>query len=162
MCELNKFRPVVVPKPALKAIRAVPWQTVVAELNELGLELMLKAKFPPDRYLYHVDEEDWGKLVPHLTFSGESYIYTPEAPDCDDYAKKASAEAAFLFHVSCLECWGSTPYRSESNPTGRHAFNLVRIAPKQYRIFEPNAAFEEAGALFKFGENDYIPDSWRI
>ncbi|MBW2560825.1 MAG: hypothetical protein JRE40_08220, partial [Deltaproteobacteria bacterium] len=98
----------------------------------------------------------------YLTFSGEHYIYTPESPDCDDYAKKASVEAAFQFHLSCLECWGETPYKSEKNPTGRHAFSLVRIGKKSYRIFEPNAAFEEAGELFKFGEHGYVPDAWRI
>ena len=164
MCWLSKlFKPELEkPKPILKQIRAVSWGKVVSELNELGVELMLKDKFQPDSYVYHVDEEDWQKLVPYLTFSGEYYMLTPEAPDCDDYAKKASAEAAFQFHLSCLECWGETPYRSETNPTGRHAFGLVRIAEKNYRIFEPNAAFEEAGELFEFGEHGYMPDSWRL
>ena len=159
-------------RPVLKEIRGVPGEKVVAELKELGLELMLKAKFQQDRYIYHVGLAGWEKLVPYLVISGKSYLFppespiqrilTPEAPDCDDYSKRASATAAFEFGVSCLGCQGATPYKSEKNPTGRHAFNLVRVGDGDYRIFEPNAAFEEAGELFRFGEHGYIPDAWRL
>ena len=162
MCWLSDLFKKEKPKPQLKQIIAVPWHSIISELTELGLELMLKDKFQPDKYTYHVDEEDWRKVVPYLTFSGEYYVYTPEAPDCDDYAKKASAEASFQFHLSCFECWGDSPYISPDNPTGRHAFSLVRVGAKDYRIFEPNAAFEEAGELFKFGEHEYKPDAWRL
>ena len=151
LCD-NKEEPLL---PQLKQITSVAWETVVAELGELGLELINKDKFRPDSRIYHVDEEDWRQVIPYLTFSGEYYVYTPEAPDCDDYAKRASVEAAFEFHLSCLECWGGTPY-------GRHAFGLVRVGTEDYRIFEPNAAFEEAGELFRFDEYGYVPDCWRI
>jgi len=148
------FKPKEEPKPQVKQIIAVPWDTVVAELKGLGLVLINKDGFQPDYYIQYVDEEDWQKLVPFLTFSGEYYVLGIEPlPDCDDYAKKASVEAAFKFHVSCLETWGDTPY-------GRHAFSLVKVGEKAYRIFEPNAGFEEAGELFKFGE--YRPDCWRL
>lgn len=143
-------------KPTVKQIYSVSWSTVKQELTELGLELMLKEGYKPDQAIYYCDEEDWKKLVPFLTFSGEPlFIGTEAIPDCDDWAKKASVEAAFEFHVSCLETWGNTPY-------SRHAFSLVKKGDKAYDIFEPNAAFGEAGELFHIGEHSYNPNCWRL
>jgi len=142
-------------RPRIKNIVKVPFGTVKAELEELGIEYMLKDKYVADLKIYYTDEGNWQKVIPWVSH----YVYyqsqTPEVPDCDDAAKRASVEAAFKFHLHCLTVWGDSPY-------GRHAYSLVKIGEKLYRIFEPNKAFKEAGRLMKLGENGYGPDSWRI
>lgn len=149
-------------KPAIGSIRGVPWATIKAELDELGLELINKENFQPDRYTYHpAKASKWAELVPWLTFPAEGYVNAPESPDCDEYAKRASVEASFQFHLTCFECWGYRPDPETGEPV-RHAFSLVRRRPGDYRVFEPNAGFIEAGELFKFGEYGYKPDCWRL
>lgn len=130
----------------------ITWTDLVKELEELGLELMLKEKYPPDRIVSYTDRESWEKMVPFLTYPAEEYV--SQACDCDNYAKKASADAAFLFKLEgCLQCWGNIP--------GYHAFNMVYTGKKTYALFEPNAGFVWAGKLFKPGDNEYQPKSWK-
>jgi hypothetical protein len=155
MCWLSDLLGKLKPKPEIRSVMSVPLAAVKAELEELGIEYMMKDKYVADHLLYHTDEAVWQEIVPLISRRGYHYAGAPEVPDCDDYAKRASVEAAFRFHLDCFEAWGDSPY-------GRHAFNLVRVGEKEYRIFEPNKAFREAGRLMKLGESGYKPDSWRI
>ena len=76
--------------------------------------------------------------------------------NCDDYARRATSDSAFLFKLNgCLECWGDSQW-------GYHAYSLVRVAPQQYRLSEPNAGAPWAGELMKFGDNGYVPKHWRL
>lgn len=144
-----ELHPVVPDYPIFK----VPWQIIVSELNALNIECMLKKVCIPDSYIYHTDEAGWNGIIPFLTFPADMYV---SIVDCDDYARKATSDSAWLFGLNgCLECWGNIT-------EGYHAFNLVRIGEKEYRLFEPNAGFPWAGELFKIGENGYQPKYWRL
>ena len=126
---------------------------LVNELAELGLEEMVKPQFRPDAIIRYTDRESWAKMVPFLTFSAEYYV--KYGCDCDDYRKRASAEAAFRFQLNgCLEVRGGTPL-------GLHGWNIVYTGGATFAMFEPNAGFWYAGELFDAGDYDYQPEAWR-
>jgi len=140
--------------PADYPVYQIRWEDLKTVMDSYNLELMLKDQFKPDSYIYFTGRLDWDKLLPYLTYSAELYAEV-ERRDCDDYSKKASADAAWLFGLGCIQVWGDTPY-------GRHAFNLVITSPTTVKIFEPNAGFECAGELMDL-ENEYgwKADSWK-
>jgi len=152
--EIERFRAQYEPElPSGYNTFDVAWFNIVNELKELGIECMLKVKHVPDALIRFTDEEGWRAIVPFLTFPGEYYV--EGVSDCDDYARWATADSSKKFKINgCLECWGKIP-----EP---HAFNLVRIAPGEYRLFEPNAAFAWAGELFEFGAHNYFSEYWRL
>jgi len=142
----------------------VKYSEMRAKLEAVGLECMIKDKpgMKPDYWVACTERETWQKLVPYLTFPAEYYI--GESPDCDDYAKRASVEASFKFHLgSCLQAWGWRPDPSDPDKQVRHAFNLVYLPDdeKLYALFEPNAGFIEAGQLFDYGDFGYRPLQWK-
>ncbi|GAI73166.1 unnamed protein product, partial [marine sediment metagenome] len=84
------------------------WDDLVTELADLGLELMLKPGFKPDALVPYTNRESYAKMVPFLTYPADEYVV--HGCDCDNYAKKASADAAFRYKVEgCLQVWGDTP-----------------------------------------------------
>ena len=131
----------------------ISWFDLVAELEELGVKLMLKPEYVPDSAVRHTDEVSWALIAPHLVYPADYYV--EGVVDCDDYARWASTDSSKLFKMNgCLECWGDSKW-------GYHAYGLVRVAPKEYRVFESNAGAPYAGQLMKFGENGYMPKSWK-
>ena len=128
---------------------------------EASLECMIKdeSRFKPDYWTTFTDREGWVKAVPWLTFPAE--YYTGEELDCDDYARKAAAEASFLFKLNgCFQAWGYRPDPSDPNKQVRHAWALGYIGNKKYVMWEPNAGFDETGRLLE--ERDgYVPESWK-
>jgi len=132
----------------------ITWGELKRNLEELGLECMLKAKFVPDTKVTYTTEEAWGKMVSFLTYPADYYVAELEI-DCDDYSKWTAADASKKFKLSgCLQCWGNMPL-------GYHAFSLVVTGPKSYKLFEPNAGFGCAGELFASGDFGYQPKSWK-
>ena len=132
---------------------------MITELEALGLEWQLKSKYKGDYWIYYTDERSWKTIIPYLILPAN--LYVEERADCDDYSRWASAKSAIDFKFNgCRQCWGNIPL-------GRHAFNLVIIHrphgeyQRDYMLFENNSGFPFAGKLFKFGENGYVPKSWR-
>ena len=139
--------------PAGYPVFEIGWFDLVTELQVLGVELMLKPEHVPDAVVKHTDEGGWAKIAPFLVYPADYYV--EQVADCDDYSIWAAADSSRLFKLNgCLECWGDSQW-------GFHAYSLVRIAPKVYRVFEPNAGAPYAGQLMKFGENGYVPGSWK-
>jgi len=132
----------------------ISWADLKAELEALGVQCMLLANHIPDSFVRHTDEANWAKIMPFLTYSAN--LYVEGVADCDDYSRWAAADSSKKFKLNgCLECWGDMPL-------GYHAFNLVRIGTGKYKIFEPNAGFEDAGTPMDFGEQGYLPKCWRL
>ena len=157
MCIFKKYP--VKPDTTKLTMIGVDYNKIVTELESIGIHIMCTQQ--PDHRLFNLNLANSKLLVPFYSYSGEGYVFNPEAPDCNDYAKLASAEAAFSHHA-VLEVWGRTPYTSDNNPTGRHAWNLWRVGTGLYKMSEPNAGFLYAGELFDIGGHGYYPDSWRI
>jgi len=135
----------------------ITWKELIANLDELGLELMLKSKFKPDYNVSYTDETGWAKIIPYLVFPADMYV--AEDADCDDYAKAASAKAAMEFKRNgCFQCWGTV---DNEQAKGRHAFNLVITGVKSFKLFDPNSGFPYAGKLFGQGEYGYIARAWK-
>ena len=153
-CIICNGRPSRVELPTDFPIYEMPRSQMIEELAELGLECQLKSKFAfPDIMVSYTDEKSWAKLIPFLTYPADEYV--EEDCDCDNYAKKASADAAFLFKLEgCLQCWGKMPL-------GPHAWGLVICGHRRYKLFEPNSGFPYAGELFAEGENSYLSKSWK-
>jgi len=132
----------------------VKWTDLKLELESLGVECMLKPAHIPDALVRHTNEESWAKIMPFLVYPAD--LYVEQVADCDDYARWATADSSRLFKLNgCLECWGDSKW-------GYHAFSLVRVAPGEYRISEPNAVAPWAGTLMRFGDNGYMPKYWRL
>jgi len=141
-------------KPTDYKVFSMHWEDLVSLLTENGLEIMLKANFEPDYDIYYSDEEGWASIVPFLTYSAE-YFAESERKDCDDYSKKAAADAGFDFGLYGVQAWGDSPY-------GRHAFDLAITSPTTFKLWEPNAGFVEvAGGLFEQGEYGWRARSWK-
>lgn len=140
--------------PAGYPLFDVSWNDLVAELEALGLPCMLKPGHMPDSLVRHTDEESWARIMPFLVYPADYYV--EGVADCDDYARWAAADSSKLFKLNgCLECWGDSQW-------GYHAFSLIRVAPNEYRISEPNAGAPWAGELLKPGEQGYNPRFWRL
>ncbi len=132
----------------------IGWHDLKAELEALGVQCMLKAEHVPDSFVWHTDEENWARIMPFLVYPAD--LYVEGVADCDDYARWAAADSSKLFKLNgCLECWGDSPW-------GYHAYSLVRVAPGEYRISEPNAGAPWAGELLRFGSHGYRPLFWRL
>ncbi|MBU0778210.1 hypothetical protein KKH23_05965 [Patescibacteria group bacterium] len=141
-------------KPIEYVVHEMSWEDLVKLLGDNGLELMLKPKFKPDYNVYFTDEAGWSKIIPYLTYSAEVYVEW-ERRDCDDYSKKASADAGFNYGLFCAQAWGNCRY-------GVHAFNLVVTSPTTFKLFEPNAIFDEvAGRLIEQGEESWQAKNWK-
>ena len=140
-------------KPAGYPVYQIGWDELATNLKGLGLELMLKAEFMPDRLVKYTGEKAWAEIIPFLIYPADDYV--AEVADCDDYSRWAAADASRIFKLNgCLQCWGDTP-------SGRHAWGLVITGPKSYLLFEPNAGFPYAGKLFAEGDNGYEPKYWK-
>ena len=137
-------------------VYSMPFQNLITELKEWGIEWMCKTQYRPDRKVLYTNKEEWNKIVPFLVSPADRYV--AEGSDCDDYGKMASAKTAIDFGLNgCMECWGDSPL-------GRHGFNLLIVGTehcRQYRLMEPNAGFLFAGELFPISQNGYHPDSWK-
>jgi len=132
----------------------ITWSELKSELGVLGIQCMLKSEHIADDFIRHTDKENWTKIMPFLVYSADYYV--SGVADCDDYSRWAAADSSRLFKLNgCLECWGESKW-------GYHAYNLIRIAPNEYRISEPNAGAPWAGELLKFGEESYLPQYWRL
>jgi len=153
------------PEPELQKPTGYPkfkihWVDLVKVLAENGIELRLRAKFAPDVWVYYTDEESWAKIVPFLVYPADYYV--SQACDCDEYAKKASADASFEFELNgCLQAWGEHDMS--------HAFGLVMTSLSTFKLFEMNAGFPWAGVLFDpeeilapDEENGYTVESWDL
>jgi len=150
------------PDVSLMTVTISDFNKVKNELLGFGIQCMMKDKFRTERSLYNVNFEDWNKLLPYLAvkpIAGNAFL--PEVPNCDEIASECRIKAS-KFHLHVLEAWGETPYKSEGNPTGRHAFNMVRINKTHYMLYEPNTTMKEHGRLFNMGDNGYIPVGWRV
>lgn len=140
--------------PAGYPVFEIGWFGLITELRDLGVELMLKLDHVPDNTVKHTDEESWAKIMPFLVYPADYYV--EQVADCDDYARWATADSSRLFKLNgCLECWGDSQW-------GYHAYSLIRVAPGEYRISEPNAGAPWAGDLLKFGQHGYNPKFWRL
>jgi hypothetical protein len=107
----------------------------------------------PDVNFYYTDSADWKKIIPYLTYSAEYYAES-ERKDCDDYSKKASADASFYLGLNVIQAWGTMP-------DGYHAFNLVKT-DTGYMVFEPNAGWECAGELLELDNKyEWKADKWK-
>lgn len=162
MCDLNIFKK----KPQVTQIVQTAFANIKAELEGFGIHYMMNQD--TDRVLYNTTLYDWERILPYLSVSAPKasatiIALTSEAWNCDEYSKASSVKAAD-FRLDSLEAWGSTPYKSEKNPTGRHAFNMVRIDKGEYMIYEPNVNMKEHGRLHPLIGNSigYEPDGWRI
>lgn len=130
------------------------WNEMRTELNTLGIRCMIKDGDIPDLRIFHTDAANLIKIVPYLTFSGEYYVAELDV-DCDDYAEWAHGLASLIFNLNGIcQAWGQVP-------EGPHAFSISRVGPMQYKLFEPNAAFNYPAELFDFGEHDYKPERWK-
>lgn len=146
-----EYEPVL---PAGFPVFDIKWAELKSELESLGVQCMLKPEHVPDDFVRHTDEASWAKIMPFLVYPAD--LYVAGVADCDDYARWAASDSSKKFKLNgCLECWGDMPL-------GYHAFNLVRIAPLEYRLSDHNAGFSYAGELFKFYEHGYIPKYWRL
>lgn len=136
---------------------SLTWPEVVESLDALGLKRMDTDL--PDKKYFSTDESTWLKLLPGLTYPGK-YFAERERKDCDDYAKKASADSSFYYGLNCLQVWGHTPI-------GLHAFNLVLVGarhavPSQWRVFEPDATKQCSGKLLELNNTfGWKPEKWK-
>lgn len=128
------------------------WNEVKAELESLGLQCMVSDA--PDVRVFYTDEATLAKMIPFLTYSAEYYVAELDI-DCDDYAMWAAADARRIFKV------GGVFQAGGWMPLGYHAWSIGKVAPMQYKLWEPNAGFECAGDLFNFGDNEYNPNKWK-
>lgn len=136
-------------------IYEIKWTDLVKEMEEMGLELMLKKEFVPDRVVRTTNEESWRKIAPFLVYPADEYV--EQGCDCDNYAMRASVDASFLCKLEgCRQTWGDSKW-------GYHAYSLVVIgpAPLKYKLIENNAGAPYAGELLNFGDYEYMPKSWK-
>jgi len=150
----KKKKPVEIPAPFTFPVYYMHWDTLKALLESKGLRCQIEDGDKPDNYHYYTDLASWTVLFKDLIFLAENYALY-ERRDCDDYAKKASAEAAWKHGLGCLQVYGNTP-------DGRHAFGLVVVSETDVRIFDPNSVFECAGELLELNNKyGWAPDCWK-
>lgn len=122
------------------------------ELSELGLAC-LDNELPDIDYFY-TDLKGWESIIPYLTYRPKNFIPS-ERNDCDNVAMQAEADSSSKFGLLALRSWG---WRN----TTYHAFNIVKIFPGGYRLFEPNGGFSESGKLFNLdNEYGYKAEKWK-
>ena len=122
------------------------------ELKALGLVCMDESI--PDTRVFSTDETTLTKIIPFLTYPADYYVAELDI-DCDDYSMWAAADARKIFKVNGVyQVWGHMLL-------GYHAWSIGRVSVGKYLLWEPNAGFDYAGELFKFGGFGYNPEKWK-
>ena len=136
-------------------IYKIRWSAAVSELEQLGIECMIKDD-APDAEVYYTDEESLVKMVKFLVYPADWYVSNIEI-DCDDYSKWASADMSRNFGLWGFQVFGNV---KNEQAEGYHAWSMAKT-PIGYKLWDANAGFEYAGKLFKLGEHGYESKRWK-